>query len=297
MAKDYNQTIHLPKTDFPMRAGLPKREPEMLRRWEELDLYNEQLKKNEGKPLFSLHDGPPFSNGDLHMGHALNKALKDFIIRSHAMRGYYTPYIPGWDNHGMPIESAIIKEQKLNRKAMELTDQGISLISVRNRSQNGENVRDLFGLVRVEDDRIQELVTPVWNWGNYYEQILRSIMDGSLQDQDSKTSRSLNYYWGMSSDMVGVHFSDLLPRGVRYLGELIQKAIRMGVCRPFYDPKLDENGQMQWHNIKATLSMEEIIAMDWLESNIAGTIPTYEQLPENAKKLVDVMGVGPARKE
>ncbi len=119
---DYNKTINLPKTDFPMRAGLPKREPEMLKRWQEQDVYNELLKKNEGKPRFNLHDGPPFSNGALHMGHALNKAIKDFITRSYAMRGYYTPYIPGWDNHGMPIESAIIKEQKLNRKAMSVPE-------------------------------------------------------------------------------------------------------------------------------------------------------------------------------
>ena len=119
---DYNKTINLPKTDFPMRAGLPKREPEMLARWKKIDVYGELLKKNEGKPRFSLHDGPPFSNGALHMGHALNKSIKDFITRSYAMRGYYTPYIPGWDNHGMPIESAIIKEQKLNRKAMSVPE-------------------------------------------------------------------------------------------------------------------------------------------------------------------------------
>ena len=122
MAMDFNKTINLPKTDFPMRAGLPKREPEMLANWKKIDVYHELLKKNEGKPRFSLHDGPPFSNGDLHMGHALNKALKDFIIRSYAMRGYYTPYIPGWDNHGMPIESAIIKKNKLNRKEMSVPD-------------------------------------------------------------------------------------------------------------------------------------------------------------------------------
>ena len=119
---DYNKTINLPKTEFPMRAGLPKREPEMLQRWNDMDLYNELLKKNEGKPRFSLHDGPPFSNGNLHMGHALNKSIKDFITRSYAMRGYYTPYIPGWDNHGMPIESAIIKQNKLNRKAMSVPE-------------------------------------------------------------------------------------------------------------------------------------------------------------------------------
>ena len=122
MAQKYDLTLNLPKTDFPMRAGLPKREPDMLKHWEELDIYNEMLKKNEGKPLFNLHDGPPFSNGNIHMGHALNKSIKDFITRSYAMRGYYTPYIPGWDNHGMPIESAIIKEQKLNHKAMSVAD-------------------------------------------------------------------------------------------------------------------------------------------------------------------------------
>ena len=122
MAQDFNATLNLPKTDFPMRAGLPKREPEMLKRWEEQHLYEELIKKNEGKPRFNLHDGPPFSNGSIHMGHALNKALKDFITRSYAMRGYWTPYIPGWDNHGMPIESAIIKEQKLNHKAMSVAD-------------------------------------------------------------------------------------------------------------------------------------------------------------------------------
>ena len=119
---DYNKTINLPKTDFPMRAGLPAREPGMLEGWEKLDLYHELLKKNEGKPLFSLHDGPPFSNGNLHMGHALNKSIKDFMVRAAAMRGRYTPYIPGWDNHGMPIESAIIKEQKLNRKQMSVPE-------------------------------------------------------------------------------------------------------------------------------------------------------------------------------
>ena len=119
---DYKNTIITPKTDFPMRAGLPQREPAMLERWNKIDVYGQLLKKNEGKPAFILHDGPPFSNGDLHMGHALNKTLKDFIVRSYAMRGYYTPYVPGWDNHGMPIESAIIKKNKLNHKAMPVTE-------------------------------------------------------------------------------------------------------------------------------------------------------------------------------
>ncbi len=115
---DYKNTIITPKTDFPMKAGLPTREPGMLSRWEEQDLYEAMLEKNKDLPPFVLHDGPPFSNGDIHMGHALNKTLKDFIVRSHAMMGYYTPYVPGWDNHGLPIETAIIKKSKLNHKAM-----------------------------------------------------------------------------------------------------------------------------------------------------------------------------------
>ncbi len=119
---DYKNTIITPKTDFAMKAGLPAREPGMLERWNEIDLYNALLEKNQGKPRFVLHDGPPFSNGDIHMGHALNKTLKDFIVRSRAMMGYWTPYTPGWDNHGMPIESAIIKKSKLNHKTMPIPE-------------------------------------------------------------------------------------------------------------------------------------------------------------------------------
>ena len=119
---EYKKTLNMNKSGFPMRAGLPQREPAMLEAWKKLDVYGELLKKNEGKPRFSLHDGPPFSNGDIHMGHALNKSLKDFIVRLYAMRGYYTPFIPGWDNHGMPIESAIIKRNKLNHKTMPVPE-------------------------------------------------------------------------------------------------------------------------------------------------------------------------------
>ena len=113
---EYKNTIITPKTGFPMKAGLPAREPGMLKAWEEQDLYNAMLEKNKDLPPFVLHDGPPFSNGYIHMGHALNKALKDFIVRSHAMMGFYTPYVPGWDNHGLPIERAIeTSKKKLNK--------------------------------------------------------------------------------------------------------------------------------------------------------------------------------------
>lgn len=122
MPKDYNKTLNLPSTEFPMRAGLPKREPEMLRSFEEEGIYRKVMERNATKPLFVLHDGPPFSNGDIHIGTSLNKIIKDFIVRYKNMSGWNSPYVPGWDNHGMPIESAIIKKNKLDRKSMSITE-------------------------------------------------------------------------------------------------------------------------------------------------------------------------------
>ena len=122
MSKDYTSTLNLPQTSFAMRANLPQREPDMLKYWQEKDLYNRLLANAEGKPQFALHDGPPFSNGNIHMGHALNKILKDIINKSKVMEGYRVPYVPGWDNHGMPIESAIIKKNKLDRKKMSISE-------------------------------------------------------------------------------------------------------------------------------------------------------------------------------
>ncbi len=112
---DYNQTIHLPQTDFPMRAGLPNREPGMLQEMHDKDLYHKMIQRNEGKPLFVLHDGPPYANGNIHIGTALNKVVKDIIVKHRNMTGYCSPYVPGWDTHGLPIESAILKNKKIKR--------------------------------------------------------------------------------------------------------------------------------------------------------------------------------------
>ena len=122
MQQDYNHTINLPKTEFPMRAGLPKREPGFLENWEKDDLYHELMKKNEGKPLFILHDGPPYANGNLHMGHALNKILKDVILRSRNVLGYHATYIPGWDTHGLPIERQAIKAYGMDRSKVSTAE-------------------------------------------------------------------------------------------------------------------------------------------------------------------------------
>ncbi len=113
--KNYNETIQLPKTDFPMRANLPSREPEILARWEKQDLYKKLMENNKGKKPFILHDGPPYANGDIHMGHALNKILKDIIVRYKNLAGFYAPYVPGWDTHGLPIEQQAIKKLGINR--------------------------------------------------------------------------------------------------------------------------------------------------------------------------------------
>ena len=118
MSKDFGKTLNLPKTEFSMRANLPQREPATKDKWEEQNVYGKMLEKNKGHKSFVIHDGPPFSNGNIHMGTALNKVLKDIINKSKPMQGYYVPYVPGWDNHGMPIESAIIKQNKLDRKKM-----------------------------------------------------------------------------------------------------------------------------------------------------------------------------------
>ena len=113
--KDYTKSVNLPSTDFPMRGNLPQREPETLAYWEEIDLYNQLKEKNKGKKPFILHDGPPYANGDLHMGHALNKILKDIIVRYKNLSGFYAPYVPGWDTHGLPIEQQAIKKLGINR--------------------------------------------------------------------------------------------------------------------------------------------------------------------------------------
>ena len=118
---EYKDTLLMPKTEFPMRGGLPNREPAMQEKWNEMKLYEKVLDRTKGRPSFILHDGPPYANGDLHMGHALNKVLKDMIVRHKSMTGYYAPYVPGWDTHGLPIEQALANKG-VNRKEMTVAE-------------------------------------------------------------------------------------------------------------------------------------------------------------------------------
>ncbi|EKE10045.1 MAG: hypothetical protein ACD_16C00082G0008 [uncultured bacterium] len=128
MTQDYRPTIFLPQTDFPMKGNLPESEPKILKRWEEMDLYHYLQKRAEGREKFILHDGPPFANGDIHLGHALNKILKDIVMKSQYKLGKATPFIPGWDCHGLPIEAKI--EEKYHKEGKNKDD--ISRLQFRN---------------------------------------------------------------------------------------------------------------------------------------------------------------------
>jgi len=108
---DYKPTINLPQTDFPMKADLPRREPMTLAHWDELSIYRRQREVAQGRPRFVLHDGPPYANGVIHIGHAVNKILKDIVVKSRFLDGFDTPYVPGWDCHGLPIELQIEKKE------------------------------------------------------------------------------------------------------------------------------------------------------------------------------------------
>ena len=116
---DYKATLNLPRTEFPMKANLPQREPEMIARWENEGLYEQMQESGRGRPLYILHDGPPYANGRIHIGHALNKILKDVIVKCKTMAGYRVPYVPGWDCHGLPIEHQVLKELGSKKKGLD----------------------------------------------------------------------------------------------------------------------------------------------------------------------------------
>ncbi|HEU4612272.1 MAG TPA: class I tRNA ligase family protein, partial [Kofleriaceae bacterium] len=118
----YKETVNLPETDFPMRGDLAKREPEILAEWDQKQLYQKIQDARAGAPLWVLHDGPPYSNGHIHYGHILNKILKDIVVKSRTMAGFRTPYVPGWDTHGLPIELAVERELGAKRQGMSAAE-------------------------------------------------------------------------------------------------------------------------------------------------------------------------------
>ncbi len=178
---DYKSTLTLPQTDFPMRAGLPKREPEWLKRWEEIGVYD-RLREKQGRRPFTLHDGPPYANGHLHIGHALNKTIKDMIVRSHQMMGYDARYIPGWDCHGLPIEWKI--EEQYRKKGRNKDDVPINEF-------RGECRSFAEGWVDIQRDEFKRLGI-TGNWAKPYltmdfhaerviaEEFMKFLMNGTL---------------------------------------------------------------------------------------------------------------------
>jgi isoleucyl-tRNA synthetase len=178
---DYKATLNLPKTDFPMRAGLPKREPGWLERWEKIGVYD-RLREKEGRQPFTLHDGPPYANGNLHIGHALNKTIKDMIVRSHQMMGFDARYIPGWDCHGLPIEWKI--EEQYRKKGRDKDQVPINEF----RAECREFAR---GWVDVQREEFKRLGI-TGNWENPYltmdfhaerviaEEFMKFLMNGTL---------------------------------------------------------------------------------------------------------------------
>ncbi len=163
MSQDYNSTLNLPKTDFPMRAGLPQSEPTTLKRWNDEKVYEKLIEKNDGKPLYVLHDGPPYANGNIHLGTALNKVLKDFIVRYKNMSGFKSPYVPGWDTHGLPTEL------KARAKAGVGNSTTISDIELRNICRE-------FALSYLDDQRNQfRRLGVMGEWDNPYITLLHEF--------------------------------------------------------------------------------------------------------------------------
>lgn len=185
---DFSKTVNLPKTNFSMKANLAQREPDFIKFWQEKKIYEKLLEKNKNKPSFILHDGPPYANGHIHIGHALNKILKDIVVKYKAMQGYYTPFIPGWDCHGLPIEYQLLKELKITK------DQ-ISQVEFRKKAK--EYAQKYIDIQREEFIRLGVL----GNWESpyltmepkYEEKIISALM--KLVEEGYISKRKKPVYW------------------------------------------------------------------------------------------------------
>lgn len=193
MANDYKNTLLMMNTEFSMKANLSQKEPDILKRWEENKIYEKAINQNKDNTPFILHDGPPYANGNIHIGHAMNKILKDIILRDKTMEGYYAPYIPGWDTHGLPIENALTKNEKVNRKAMSVAD-----------------FRDLcyeYALKQVDKQRTQfKRLGVLGDWDNPYITLKKEFEARQLEIFATMADKGLIYkglkpvYWSWSSE-------------------------------------------------------------------------------------------------
>jgi basic membrane lipoprotein Med (substrate-binding protein (PBP1-ABC) superfamily) len=183
--------------------------------------------------------------------------------------------------------SSIGGEEAATRR---LLDRGIHLISSQNLAKLEDMGRSNLGLSWMTEDSLTNLAVPVWNWGLYYEAMIRRIQSRALQTEYEESSKALNYYWGLSAGAVDVYVSEQLPDGVKHLAEYLKRGITTGLCNPFQGPLYSQQGErmVQEHSI---LTMEQIITMDWLVSTIEGRIPAYEELSDTGKATVDMVGV------
>jgi basic membrane lipoprotein Med (substrate-binding protein (PBP1-ABC) superfamily) len=183
--------------------------------------------------------------------------------------------------------SSIGGEEAATRR---LLDRGIHLISSQNLAKLEDMGRSNLGLSWMTEDSLTNLAVPVWNWGLYYEAMIRRIQSRALQTEYEESSKALNYYWGLSAGAVDVYVSEQLPDGVKHLAEYLKRGITTGLCNPFQGPLYSQRGErmVQEHSI---LTMEQIITMDWLVSTIEGRIPAYEELSDTGKATVDMVGV------
>ncbi len=191
------------------------------------------------------------------------------------------------------LKWASLKEGEEPLKAME--KEGIQIISMMDYENKELGIRQLYGLELVENGELKPLVLPVWNWSVFYEWILQSMLNRTYRQDEERTSRSLQYYWGLSSGAVRLLFGEKLPREVRYLGEILVRDVAAGNCRPFFEPEIGEDGRPDWEHLDRSLDLEEILEMEDLEDNIIGEIPDYEELTDWAKGLVNICGVQKVR--
>ena len=209
---DYKQTLNLPKTDFPMRGNLAKREPEMLARWEADGLYQHIRETSAGRPTFILHDGPPYANGDIHIGHVVNKVIKDLIVKSKQLAGFDSPYVPGWDCHGLPIENKVegligkagdkVTEAEFRQRCREYASEQIDSQRIEFKRlgvfgdwdnpyltmtfENEANIVRALGKI-IEQGHVYKGVKPVhWSWGAH-----TAMAEAEIEYED-KTSMSID---------------------------------------------------------------------------------------------------------
>lgn len=190
---DYKETLLMPKTEFPMRGNLPNKEPIRREGWEQEKIYEQVQERTKDRPLFILHDGPPYANGDLHIGHALNQTLKDFIVRYKSMAGFHSPYIPGWDTHGLPIESALINKKKIDRKQ-------ISVAEFRQKCAD-------YAMEQVERQRVQRKgLGALGDWDNPYITLTKDYEAAQIKVFGEMAKKGYIYkglkpvYWSPSSE-------------------------------------------------------------------------------------------------